>query len=56
MIAVDTNVLLRHVLQDDEQQSPLATRLIEQHGKVLVTDVVLIEQGENLNCRTLPIP
>ncbi len=43
MIAVDTNVLLRHVLQDDEQQSPLATRLIEQHDKVLVTDVVLIE-------------
>lgn len=43
MIAIDTNVLLRHVLQDDEQQSPLATRLIEQHDKVLVTDVVLIE-------------
>lgn len=43
MIAIDTNVLLRHVLQDDERQSPLATQLIEQHAKVLVTDVVLIE-------------
>ncbi len=38
MIAVDTNVL-----QDDGQQSPLATRLIEQHDNVLVTDVVLVE-------------
>lgn len=43
MIAIDTNVLLRHILQDDEQQSPLATRLIGQYDKVLVADVVLVE-------------
>ncbi len=43
MIAIDTNVLLRYLLQDDAQQSPLVTRLIEQHDKVLVTDVVLVE-------------
>lgn len=43
MIAIDTNVLLRHVLQDDKNQSIRATRLIEHHDKVLVTDIVLIE-------------
>ncbi len=43
MIAIDTNVLLRHVLQDDEVQSPLASRLIETHARVLLTDVVLVE-------------
>lgn len=43
MIAIDTNVLLRHVLQDDEVQSPLASQLIEQHDKILITDVVLVE-------------
>ena len=43
MIAVDTNVLLRHVLQDDPIQSQKATELIEKHTRVLITDVVLIE-------------
>ncbi|QQZ29555.1 type II toxin-antitoxin system VapC family toxin [Thiothrix subterranea] len=43
MIAVDTNVLLRHLLQDDAVQSPKASELIEQHERVLVTDVVLVE-------------
>ena len=49
MIAIDTNVLLRHVLQDDATQSPQATRLIEQHERVLVTDVVLVETIWTLN-------
>jgi predicted nucleic-acid-binding protein len=29
MIGLDTNVLLRYVVQDDARQSPLATQLIE---------------------------
>lgn len=29
MIGLDTNVLVRYVMQDDEVQSPVATRLIE---------------------------
>lgn len=29
MIGLDTNVLVRYVMQDDVKQSPLATRLIE---------------------------
>ena len=29
MIGLDTNVLVRYVVQDDPQQSPMATRLIE---------------------------
>ena len=30
MKAVDTNVLLRFLVQDDAQQSPIATRLLEE--------------------------
>jgi predicted nucleic-acid-binding protein len=29
MIGLDTNVLVRYIMQDDVKQSPLATRLIE---------------------------
>ncbi len=29
MIGIDTNVLVRYIMQDDPRQSPLATRLIE---------------------------
>ena len=43
MIAIHTNVLLRHVLQDDIDQSPKASKLIEKNEQVLITDVVLVE-------------
>lgn len=43
MIAIDTNVLLRYLLDDDEEQSPRAARLIGGERTVLVTDVVLAE-------------
>jgi len=43
MIALDTNVLLRHVLQDDAEQSPRASKLIAEHDNILITDVVLTE-------------
>jgi predicted nucleic-acid-binding protein len=43
MIAIDTNVLLRYILNDDHDQSQKAKRLIEKHGKTLITDVVLAE-------------
>lgn len=43
MISIDTNVLLRHVLQDDNIQSPKASQLISISDKILITDVVLIE-------------
>lgn len=43
MIAIDTNVLLRYLLDDDGEQSPRAARLIEGERTVLVTDVVLAE-------------
>jgi predicted nucleic-acid-binding protein len=29
MIGLDTNVLVRYIMQDDTKQSPLATRLVE---------------------------
>ena len=43
MIAVDTNVLLRYLLRDDEAQAERAWRLIHGSTIVLVTDVVLAE-------------
>ena len=43
MIAVDTNVLLRYLLDDDSTQSPKAKKLIISHHPVLITDVVLVE-------------
>lgn len=43
MIAVDTNVLLRYLLQDDKDQSRKATSLITGPVSVLITDVVLVE-------------
>lgn len=43
MIAVDTNVVLRYLLQDDDRQSPKANKLFEGDEKILITDVVLAE-------------
>ncbi|MES9830215.1 MAG: type II toxin-antitoxin system VapC family toxin [Candidatus Thiodiazotropha sp.] len=43
MIAVDTNVILRYLLEDDAGQSVIAARLITGKRPVLVTDVVLVE-------------
>ncbi|MFC1751454.1 PIN domain-containing protein [Pseudomonadota bacterium] len=43
MIAIDTNVLLRYLLDDDAEQSSKANHLIANKGKVLVTDAVLVE-------------
>jgi predicted nucleic-acid-binding protein len=43
MIAIDTNVLLRYLLQDDEQQASKSSKLILGSEIVLITDVVLVE-------------
>lgn len=43
MIAVDTNVLLRYLLRDDEAQDKRARRVIECGECVMITDVVLAE-------------
>ncbi len=43
MIAIDTNVLLRYLLQDDVVQYEKAKNLIENNTPVLITDVVLAE-------------
>ena len=43
MIAIDTNVLLRYLLEDDPKQSPKAKKLIIKHHPALLTDVVLVE-------------
>ena len=43
MIAVDTNVLLRYLLNDDQGQAALAEKLISGNEIVLITDVVLVE-------------
>ncbi len=43
MIAIDTNVLLRYLLDDDKTQSAKAQKLIRRYDKVLLTDAVLVE-------------
>lgn len=43
MIAIDTNVLLRYLLDDDKNQSKKASLLIANNKEVLITDVVLAE-------------
>ena len=43
MIAVDTNVLLRYLLNDDQVQAAKAEKLINGKETVLITDVVLVE-------------
>jgi predicted nucleic-acid-binding protein len=43
MIAIDTNVLLRYLLNDDPKQSKKAGNVIQGSQKVLITDVVLVE-------------
>ncbi len=43
MIAIDTNVLLRYLLEDDAKQSSKAAQLIASKQEVLITDVVLVE-------------
>lgn len=45
MIAIDTNVLLRLVVDDpnEKQQSQLARDLLNQHGQAWVSSIVLIE-------------
>lgn len=43
VVAVDTNVVLRYLLQDDEKQSPKANYIFEGSEKILITDVVLVE-------------
>lgn len=48
MIGLDTNVLVRYIMQDDRRQSPIATRCIESlsaESPGFVTTVVLIELG-----------
>ena len=43
MIAVDTNVLLRYLLDDDAKQSKKASAIITGSANVLITDIVLTE-------------
>lgn len=43
MIAIDSNVLLRYLLQDDKHQSQQASALVTGAVPVLVTNVVLVE-------------
>jgi len=51
LIAIDTNVLLRYLLRDDEAQAERARRVIECGESVLITDVVLAETVWTLDGR-----
>ena len=51
MIAVDTNVLLRYLLHDDEAQAARADAVFDDAETVLITDVVLAETVWTLSGR-----
>ena len=51
MIAVDTNVLLRYLLGDDEAQAERSRRVFERDERILITDVVLAESVWTLTGR-----
>ena len=51
MIAVDTSVLLRYLLHDDEAQAARADALFDGAESVLITDVVLAEAVWTLSGR-----
>ncbi|MBS3804761.1 MAG: type II toxin-antitoxin system VapC family toxin [Oleiphilaceae bacterium] len=60
MIAIDTNVLLRRLIEDDAQQAQKVADLFRANDGVLVTDVVLVEtlwvlkgKGYKLDKKTL---
>jgi predicted nucleic-acid-binding protein len=43
MIAIDTNILLRYLLNDDATQSEIAAKIISGSEKILITDIVIVE-------------
>jgi len=47
MVGLDTNVIVRYVMQDDERQAAIANRIIDEEltpaNKGFVTTVVLCE-------------
>ena len=43
MISIDTNVLLRYLLQDDQEQSSKTNKLFSGKKNILITDMVLVE-------------
>jgi predicted nucleic-acid-binding protein len=56
MIAIDTNVLLRYLLEDDPAQAARAAKLILGRRPVLVTDVVLVETVWTLRGKKYQLP
>lgn len=49
MIAIDTNVVLRRLLQDDPGQCKRIDLLFADHSAILVTDIVLVEVAWTLS-------
>ena len=43
MIGLDTNILVRYLTRDDEQQWRQATDLIQQNQPCFITNIVLCE-------------
>lgn len=43
MIAIDTNIIIRYLWQDDKAQAALAVKLIDGRQQVLIADIALIE-------------
>lgn len=51
MISLDTNVLLRYLLKDDQLQAKKAEKLVLGNESVLITDIALVETAWTLSGR-----
>jgi len=56
VIAIDTNILLRYLLQDDPVQSPKANKLLAGRELILITDIVLVEMIWTLRGKKYKLP
>ena len=56
MIAIDTNVLLRYLIKDDQVQAEKSQKLINGSQKVLITDVVITETISVLTGKRYQLP
>lgn len=52
MIAIDTNVLLRYLLDDDKLQSKKAAALIRGSSPVLITDALIVNKAKSQALKT----
>jgi predicted nucleic-acid-binding protein len=52
MIGLDTNVVVRYLVQDDPRQSPVATRIIDSLSETSRGFISIARLGEQAGCNS----